>query len=299
MKFTLDELHVFITIVETGSLTAASDQLQQPVSYISRQLARLEQKTATTLLRRTTRRIHLTDDGTNFIEDARQILAAVQSAEENLMERKGFLSGRLRIDASTPFMLHVLAPLLSEYRYKYPKIELILSSNEGYIDLLERRVDLAIRIGELKDSTLHSRKLGYTRLILTASPRYLQLRGIPQSIEDLKYHELLGYSEIASLNHWPFKIENGDFLQIAPTLASSNGEIIRHLALLDMGIAYMADFMVADDLENGRLVEVSSNLIHSVSLPISAVFYQDCAVSSKIKSMVNYLAEYLPKHKCI
>ena len=168
MKLALDELSVFLAVVDTGSLTAAAERLGQPVSSISRLLARLEEKLQTSLLRRTTRRLDLTDEGHAFIKDARQILESVRSAEERMMERRGQLSGPLRVDAVTPFMLHVMVPLMPGYRALHPKVELKLSSNEGFIDLLERRVDLAIRIGELKDSTLYSRLLGRTRIRLMA-----------------------------------------------------------------------------------------------------------------------------------
>ncbi|WP_415873946.1 LysR family transcriptional regulator [Burkholderia ubonensis] len=164
MKITLDELQAFTAVVDTESITAAAQQLDLTVSATSRTLARLEEKLKTTLLRRTTRRLELTEEGRAFLQDARAIIESVETAEEQMLARREMPSGRLRVDAATPFMLHVIVPLVRGYRERFPKVELELNSNEGIIDLLERRTDVAIRIGRLKDSTLHSRRIGDSRL---------------------------------------------------------------------------------------------------------------------------------------
>ncbi|MBV7538373.1 LysR family transcriptional regulator [Duganella sp. sic0402] len=291
MKLALDELTVFLAVVDTGSLTAAAEHLGQPVSTISRLLARLEEKLHTTLLRRTTRRMDLTDEGCEFLKDARNIVESVRIAEDRMMERRGQLAGPLRVDAVTPFMLHVMVPLMPGYRTLHPKVELSLSSNEGFIDLLERRVDLAIRIGDLKDSTLYSRLLGHTRIRLLASPAYLRQYGVPHEVGDLPRHELLGFSEPEILNQWPLLHPDGKLVQIAPTMTSPSGETLRQLALQGMGIICMSDFMTAVDVEQGRLVEVLPQLVQHKLKPIHAVYYQHSTVSARIASMVNYLAE--------
>lgn len=293
MKIELEELAVFLAIVDTGSMTAAAERLGQPVSTVSRLLGRLEEKLATPLLRRTTRRLDLTDEGDAFVPDARGILHAVQAAEDRLAERRGQLSGQLRIDAATPFMLHVLVPLMPAYRALHPNVTLTLSSNEGFIDLLERRVDLALRIGELKDSTLHSRLLGHSRLRLVASPDYLRRRGAPKDVAELLRHELLGFSEPDSLNLWPLRDADGRQVRIAPTLKSSSGETLCQLALQGMGIASFSDFHTSADLAAGRLVEVLPELTIPMSRPIHAVYYRHSALSAKIASMVDFLVQAL------
>jgi len=299
MKIELEELTVFLAIVDSGSMTAAAERLGQPVSTVSRLLGRLEEKLATPLLRRTTRRLDLTDEGTAFVDDARGILRAVQAAEDRIVERRGQLSGQLRIDAATPFMLHALVPLIPEYRARHPNVTLTLSSNEGFIDLLERRVDLAVRIGELKDSTLHSRLLGHAKLRLVASPEYLKRRGTPQSAAELMDHELLGFSEPDSLNVWPLLDPDGKRVRIEPTLKSSSGETLCQLAVQGMGISNFSDFHTWSDLAAGRLVEVLPALTIPASRPIHAVYYQHSAVSAKIASLVDYLAEALRRQPWI
>lgn len=291
MKATLEEVEVFLAVVDTGSLTSAAEHLGQPVSTTSRLLARLEDKLQTTLLQRTTRRLHLTDEGCGFAKDARRIMESVRIAEDRLMERRGRLSGPLHVDAASPFMLHVLVPLMPAYRALHPEVELVLHSNEGFIDLLERRVDLAIRIGELKDSTLHSRLLGHTRVRLIASPRYLSRLGVPENADALRRHELIGFTQPDVLNVWPLAGSDGNPVHIEPTITSGSGETIRELAIEGMGIACLSDFMTARDMAEGRLVEVLPEVVIPKTKPVSAVYYQQSAVSGRIASMVGHLAD--------
>ncbi|MFP4595828.1 LysR family transcriptional regulator, partial [Ralstonia sp.] len=147
MKTTLEELLAFRTVVDTGSVTAAAEQLGQTVSGVSRALRRLEEKLETTLLSRTTRRLALTDEGAVFLAQARSILSAVDEAEEQIALRRQQPAGRLRVNAAMPFMLHVIAPLVPDFRTQYPQIELELNTNDLIIDLLEEDTDVAIRIG--------------------------------------------------------------------------------------------------------------------------------------------------------
>lgn len=291
MKVTLEEVEVFLAVVDMGSLTSASEHLGQPVSTTSRLLARLEDKLQTTLLQRTTRRLQLTDEGSDFVRDARFIMESVQQAEDRLMDRRGRLYGPLHIDAASPFMYHVLAPLMPGYQALHPGVDLVLHSNDGFIDLLERRVDLAIRIGDLKDSTLHGRLLGNSRARMLASPDYLLRRGMPESADDLAQHTLIGFTQPDSLNVWPILSRNGSPLQIKGKITACSGETNRQLAIEGMGIVCLADFMTARDVEEGRLVEVLPQLSFHKTRPVQAVYYKQSEVSSRIASMVRYLTD--------
>ena len=190
MKTTLDELKAFVAVVDSGSITAAAEALELTISATSRTLARLEDKLQTTLLRRTTRRLELTEEGAAFLEYARTILATVDEAEEQMAARRLQPVGRLRVDAATPFMLHVIVPLLEGFRERYPQVELELNSNEGITDLIEKRTDVAFRIGVLRDSTLHARPIGHSRIRVVASPEYLRRQGTPTRVEQLREHDL-------------------------------------------------------------------------------------------------------------
>ncbi|AOI63820.1 LysR family transcriptional regulator [Burkholderia territorii] len=293
MKITLDELQAFAAVVDTGSITAAAQQLDVTVSAASRTLGRLEQKLKTTLLRRTTRRLELTEEGRAFLQDARAIIESVENAEEQMLARREMPSGRLRVDAATPFMLHVIVPLVRGYRERFPKVELELNSNEGIIDLLERRTDVAIRIGRLKDSTLHSRRIGNSRLRILASPAYIEAHGQPRKVEDLGKHTLLGFTQPESLNVWPILGADGEPTRVEPDIWSSSGETLRQLALEGAGVVCLSDFMTAQDREAGRLVQVLARQTLEVEQPINAVYYRNTAISSRIASFVDYMIEVL------
>ncbi|MDR5782399.1 LysR family transcriptional regulator [Caballeronia sp. LZ065] len=291
MKVTLDELQTFAAVVDTGSITAAAEQLDQTVSGASRTLGRLEEKLQTTLLRRTTRRLELTDEGKSFLQNAREIIDSVERAEEQIAARRERPSGLLRIDAATPFMLHVIVPLLADYRERYPHVELELNSNEGVIDLLERRTDVAIRIGRLKDSTLHSRSIGSSRIRVLASPRYLEAHGQPKRVDELAGHTLLGFTQPESLNVWPLSAQDSEPYRVTPAIASSSGETLRHLALEGQGIVCLSDFMTLRDRREGKLVQILARYTQEVRQPINAVYYRNTAISARIASFVDYLAD--------
>lgn len=293
MKTSLDELQAFTQVVDGGSITAAAEQLGQTASGISRALGRLEEKLGVTLLRRTTRRLELTEEGALFLAQARRILAAVEDAEEQMSLRRQAPAGRLRVNAASPFMLHVLVPLVAGFRQRYPLIELELNSNDLIIDLLEQRTDLAIRIGALRDSSLHARPLGRSRIRVLASPAYLAARGTPRTPDELEGHDLLGFTQPDSLNLWPLRHEQGDQLQIAPTLKASSGETLRQLALAGAGLVCLSDFMTAADRASGTLVEVLAEHSADTRQPINAVYYRNTALAARIACFLDYLSECL------
>lgn len=256
MKITLEELQAFISVVDSGSITAAAEQRNQTTSGISRALSRLEQKLETTLLRRTTRRLELTEEGELFLAHARQIIGAVDDAEEQIALRRLKPAGRLRVNAAVPFMQHVIVPMIGGFRELYPQIDLELNTDDLNIDLLEQRTDVAIRIGALRDSTIHARLLGSSRLRILASPEYIQRHGAPETIEALAEHSLLGFTQPEFLNQWALPYLPGGRSSITPCLAASSGETLRHLALNGQGIVELSDFMTREDQLEGRLVQV-------------------------------------------
>lgn len=293
MKTTLDELQAFTAVIDTGSISSAAVQLGQTASGVSRALSRLEAKLATTLLRRTTRRLELTEEGATFLVQARRILETVEEAEEQMSRRLQHPAGRLRVNASAPFMLHVLVPLIGDFRERYPDIELELHSSDQIIDLLEHRTDLALRHGPLRDSTLHARPLGRSRLRTLASPAYLARHGTPQQVEELALHSLIGFTQPESLNHWPLRHPLGETWPIVPSVWASSGETVRQLALAGQGIACLSDFMTAEDQAKGALVEVLAESNVRVLQPINAVYYRNTALASRITCFLDYLSECL------
>jgi DNA-binding transcriptional LysR family regulator len=291
MKTTLDEIQTLIAVVDTGSITAAANRLGQTVSAVSRALGRLEGKLETTLLQRTTRRLALTEEGTLFLAEARRIIDSVENMEEQMAIRRHRPAGLLRVNAASPFMLHVIVPLVGGFRERYPDIVLELHTSDQIIDLLEQRTDIAIRIGPLRDSTLHARALGGNALRILASPAYLDARGTPSRPADLSGHSLLGFTQPDTLNQWPLRHPLGDSLQIQPTLSASSGETLRQLALAGQGLVCLADFMTREDRQRGDLVQVLMRDTVDVRQPVHAVYYRNTQLASRIACFLDYVAQ--------
>ncbi|MGM0544505.1 MAG: LysR substrate-binding domain-containing protein [Pseudomonadota bacterium] len=295
MKSTLEEQQAFVSVVDAGSITAAAERLGITVSGVSRALNRLEQKLGTTLLRRTTRRLELTEEGETFLNHCRRILAAVDEAEEAMLDRHNQPKGRLRVNAAPSFMQCVIVPVIGEFRARYPGITLELDTHDRFIDLLEQRVDLAIRIGSLEDSSLHARPLGHSAVRLLASPAYLERNGVPQQVADLERHSLLGFSQLDHLNQWPLRHADGKPLHITPSLAASSGSTLMELATAGEGIVCLADFMTLKPLQQGTMVEVLPDHIELLTQPINAVYYRQATLSQRTRLFMEFLAEQLPE----
>jgi DNA-binding transcriptional LysR family regulator len=296
VKARSDELQVFVSVIECGSISAAAEQVGQTPSAVSRTLAKLEAKLDTTLINRTTRRMDLTEEGKFFFERAKAILEQMEALEERLSVRHQTPSGRLRINAASPFMLHAIVPYVAEFRQRYPDILLELNSNDLIIDLIEQSTDIAIRIGVLADSTLHARSLGSSPLNILASPDYLARRGTPASVDDLARHTLLGFTQTETLNHWPLRHADGDRLQIRPQMSASSGETLRQLALAGEGIVCLSHFMTHEDIRLGRLKVLLPKANSGYRQPINAVYYRNSQLALRIQCFLDFIQEKLASY---
>lgn len=282
-----DDLQILLTVVDTGGFSAAAEALDIQVARVSRSVTRLESQLQVTLLNRTTRRVELTNEGRQFVDTVRIGLQTLQQAEEDLVARGERPKGRLRVDAASPFVLHQIVPLVQEFKLAYPDIELEITSNEGFVDLIEKRTDVAIRIGKLTDSTLHARPLGKSKLYIVASSAYLAQRGLPKNISDLPHHCLIGFTGSKVLNQWPLKgVE-----QITPNVRASNGETVRQLTLSGNGIACLSGFMVNDDIAAGRLVPLleSEHVTNVGREQVNAVYYKTSTVARRISAFIDFI----------
>ncbi|VEF08211.1 LysR family transcriptional regulator [Pseudomonas fluorescens] len=293
VKARSDELQIFVCVIECGSISAAAEQVGQTPSAVSRTLSRLEAKLDTTLINRTTRRMDLTEEGKYFFEQAKLILDQMDQLEERLSSRQQTPSGRLRINAASPFMLHAIVPYIDEFRDLYPDIQLELNSNDLIIDLLEQSTDIAIRIGALADSTLHARSLGCSPLLIVASPAYLKKHGAPQQVADLAQHVLLGFTQNEGLNQWPLRYVHGDRWPITPAISASSGETVRHLALEGQGIACLSHFMTIDDIRAGRLKVLLGEFNSGYRQPINAVYYRNSQLALRIQCFLDFIQSKL------
>ncbi|ENU28821.1 hypothetical protein F991_03403 [Acinetobacter sp. CIP-A165] len=292
MKSTIEELVAFISIVDTGSFIAAAEKLGQTSSGLSRSLSRLEAKLEVTLVERTTRKLKLTQEGQQFLDHARKILNDLNAAEEALQRSDQATSGLIRIDSATPFILHVIAPLMHGFRQRYPNIEIEINSNDLVIDLLEHKTDVAFRFGELHDSSLHAKLVCKSRVYIVASPDYLKRKGRPDQPKQLSDHDLIGFTRPAYINTWPIKVDHAYFLAKAQIKASS-GETVRQLCLRGQGIARLSEYEIWKDLKEGRLEALFEDQIEHSYQSIHAVYYQQEHLPKRVRLFIEFLTEQL------
>ena len=291
MKATSEELVIFVAVVESGSFSRAAVQLGQANSAISRSVKKLEMKLGVSLLNRTTRQLSLTEEGERYFRRVQSILQEMAAAETEIIETRSTPRGLLRIDAATPVVLHFLLPLVKPFRERYPEVSLSLVSSETFINLIERKVDVAIRAGTLTDSSLRARPLFTSYRKMIASPSYIARYGNPTNVDDLKRHVCLGFTEPVSLNTWPIAGSDGQPHEIISGLSSNSGETLKQLCLSGNGIACLSDYMINKELEKGDLVEILTDKRLPVEMPFSAVYYSDRAVSTRIRAFIDFLSE--------
>ncbi len=291
MRTRSDDLQILLAVMDTGGFSSAAQALDIQVAKVSRAVARIEHQLGCSILNRTTRRVSVTEEGQFFVDAIRNAIQEIQLAEEELVSRGEKPKGKLRVDAASPFVLHQLVPLVQEFNQHYPNIELELTSNEGFVDLLEQRTDIAIRIGKLTDSTLHAKPLGNSLLYIVAAPGYLAQRGVPQTVHQLLKHQLIGFTAPRILNDWPLS----GIGSIQPSIVSSSGETVRQLALSGNGIACLSGFMVKQDIDQGRLVALFENnkLTNTGREQVNAVYYRSSKVSKRISAFIDFIQSRL------
>ena len=239
MRATSEEIAIFVAVVESGSFSRAAEQLGLANSAVSRAVKKLESKLGVSLLNRTTRQLSLTEEGERYFRRMQVVLQEMAAAENELLDTRNTPRGLLRVDAATPVMLHFLMPLIKPFRERYPEMTLSLVSSETFINLIERKVDVAIRAGTLTDSSLRARPLFTSYRKIIASPDYIARYGMPENATDLKDHQCLGFTEPSSLNTWPIYCCDGQFMEISSEISSNSGETLKQLCLNGNGIAWI------------------------------------------------------------
>ena len=289
----VEALIAFSAVIDTGSFSAAAERLGQTPSGVSRTISRLEEHLGMTLMHRTTRRLQLTEEGSWLLGRARSLLSDLANTELEAAARRSQPAGLVRVNAATPALDHLLAPLVPDFMDAYPLVQLELVSGETYVDLIGERADLAIRIGALPDSTLNARRLGTTQLRVLAAPGYLARHGAPTDIASLQAHRTLGFTAPVSLNTWPLQHAGGEGWTVTPAVTASSGETVRHLALAGAGIASLSDFLTRADVAAGRLVPVLESATLAWTQPVWAVFYKQGALAPRVAALVDFLARRL------
>jgi DNA-binding transcriptional LysR family regulator len=293
---TLSGFTVFTKVVETGGFSAAARELNMSKSAVSKHIAKLEDRLGVRLLNRTTRKLSPTEVGTDFYERALRIVQDVEETEQAVSALHTEPRGTLRLNVPMSFgYLHV-APLLADFTARYPDINIDMDLNDRVVDLLDEGYDIAVRIARLPDSTLIARKLAPFRLVLCASPDYLQQHGAPKTPADLKDHNCLMYSYLLNQNEWSFQGPDGEIsVKVSGNIRANNGDALRAAAREGAGLLLSPTFIVNEDLRNGRLKTVMTEFMKT-DLAIYAVYPHNRYVSAKVRAFVDFLAErYGPK----
>ncbi|MEM9277172.1 MAG: LysR family transcriptional regulator [Pseudomonadota bacterium] len=284
-----DDLEVFTKVVSMGSMSAAAREMGLSPAVISKRLQRLEQRLGTRLLNRTTRQISLTESGQGFYERVVAILAGVEEAEAFVARRSSLARGLLKISAPTSFGRMHIAPHLVKFMRANPELRINLELSDTYVDIVSGGFDLAIRIGELPDSTLVARKLAPVRRILCATPQYLKKSGTPETLEDLDQHTLIPphYS-----GTWKLEGDDG-IITYRPvsTLQTNSSEVVRETVISGLGIALRSTWDISEELKSGALKRVLHRYSSSKGLGIYAVYPSRNFLPAKVRLFIDYLAE--------
>lgn len=254
----ISDLLVFTHAVKGGSLSAAGRELGISLAVASKRLQRLEQQLGVRLLNRSTRQLSLTDEGSDYYHYCVRILAELEEGEERVTRGNKEPTGTLRLTMPAAFGRLHIAPLVPEFLQRYPQLKLSLHLSDGLVDIINDGYDMAVRIGDLKDSSLIARSLGRDRRVVVATPSYLKNHATPQTPQQLSDHNALLFSNPANLDQWQFIDSDGhsEVVKVSGNLATNNCDALREAIYADLGIALRPLWDVWQDLHEGRLIQL-------------------------------------------
>ncbi len=283
-------MRAFTAVALEGSFSKAAQRLAISPQLISKYIAQLEESLKVRLLNRTTRRVHLTEAGQSYFERARQLLQALDDMENDLSNLQSQVSGTLRVSAPMSFGIQHLSTPIADFQRQYPEMKVELLLTDRKVDLLDEGVDIALRIGHLKSSTLVAKKIVPIQLRICAAPPFWQQHGIPTDLAALSKLNYLRftYSDLRNmLAAWPANISIQDF---ASDFASNNGDVIVKMAIEGRGYAIQPTFLTGDALAAGRLQALDSFAIEPLGL--YALYSHREFLASKVRHFIDFLCDY-------
>jgi DNA-binding transcriptional LysR family regulator len=289
----LDAMRVFITVADAGSLSAAARRLGAPLTTVSRKVMALEDHVGVRLITRTTRRLALTEPGRRYLEACRRLLADLDEAEGSLTGEHGEPRGELAVTAPVVFgRLHVL-PVVSEFLRAFPHVDVRLLLLDRTVDLIEEGQDVAVRIGELPDSTLIATRVGAIRRIVCASPAYLAARGVPQAPEDLVDHDCITFTAVAPPDRWAFPGARGERrVAVHSRLVVNAAEAAVDTAIAGLGITRVLYYQAADAIAAGAL-RVLLEDFEPPPMPVSLIHREARFPPARVRSFTTFAATRL------
>lgn len=282
-------MQIFTRVVELGSFTAAAKDLELSQPAVTKSIKSLEDHLGTQLMTRSTRALALTDDGALFYEDARRILEALMEAENRVGKRASVPSGLMRIACPIAFGRLIMVDLVKSFLETHPLIKIELLMEDRMVDLVEQGVDVAIRLGELSDSSLRAQRVGTARRGVFATPTYLARSGTPQSFTDLSRHNCVVLSGLTNRNQWSFETKNGqEFVAVSGNLVCSNSEGARAAVLKGLGIGYHPEWLFSAEIETGEIKPLLESYTPT-PLPIHAVYAAGRYISAKSRAFTDHV----------
>lgn len=293
----LEQIRIFVELINSGSATKAAAKLGLANSAVSRRLKELEDRLGIQLVHRTTRTMNLTDAGRQFYSRCTRILEDIQEAEDEITETNSELSGRLTIAAPWSFGVSHLSPAISEFMHRHPKVQIDLDMNDRRVDLVSEGVDVAIRIGNLEDSSLVARRIAPVSHVVCASPDYLQQNGTPSSPQQLSEHQGLCYANLKTPQQWLYYDQQGvrQSVKVPLRLKSSNGDALRNAAIAGLGILCEPSFIVYRAIRRGLLVPILTDY-KWYEMGIYAVYPQTRHLSAKTRAFIDFLVARFGDH---
>ncbi len=286
----LEQMQVFVRIVEAGSITQAAEQMHIAKSAISRKLSDLETRLGVTLLTRTTRSQSLTDTGRQYYHDCLRILNDIYETEGQITNQHATLSGRIKVSLPLSFGINVLSPILTEFKVLHPQIELELDLSDRKADLIEEGFDLAIRIGILKDSNLIAKKLTDVKLLLCASKDYLDKNGWPQDPTDLMInHQRLHYR--TEPESWDFEDSEGKHfsIKVPYSITANNGDFLTQAACDGLGLTLVPNFIAKPYIESKQLESVLEDYLSTMRIGAYAVYPYTRHLSLRVRELIEFI----------
>lgn len=285
---------MFVAVVDAGSFVRAADALDLSKTAVSRLVNDLELRLGVRLLHRTTRKLSLTPEGEIFLERCRQLVDGVAEAEAELSTHAGEAIGQMRVNVPVTFGLLHLAPLWPAFMALHPRVTLEVTLSDRLVDLVDEGFDVAVRIARLQVSSLISRQLTTTRLILCASPDYLRRHGSPKHPAELADHAVIAYSLLAMGDQWEFSAPDGKgepfLVRVSPRMRTNSGDTCVAASLQHMGLVLQPSFLVHPHLQSGALVEVLPDY-RSIELGIYAVYPSRRHLAPKVRALVDFLVD--------
>lgn len=285
----LEDMSVFVRIVDAGSISKAAEQLGIAKSGVSRRLVALETRLGMSLINRTTRSSSLTSLGREYYERAVKLIGDVAEMDALTTDEEKSLEGLLRLAVPLSFGLCHLSPAIDKFVSIHPELSINIDFSDRQVDLVEQGVDLAIRISDLNDSSLKARRICPIHVVLCASPAYLEKYGAPQKAEDLKDHQVLGYT-LRKTNTIKISDAKGEehLIQTSAKLAANNGDFLQEMALASHGIVALPTFIVWKSLAAGELVTILDSY-SPPTLHAWAVYPQTRYLSQRARQFIDFL----------